>query len=201
VTNPPLKIVVASANAPKATEIVAILEPLVGDRIVILPRPIEIGEIEETGTTLEQNAELKARAVAEATGLAALADDTGLEVDALGGAPGVYSARYAGKDASDEENIAKLLGELKGRIDRAARFRTVVVLAFPDGRILSASGTAEGWIGEIARGGSGFGYDPIFVPAGGTRSFAELAGEEKDAVSHRGAAIRSLAPLLFSELA
>ena len=157
--------------------------------------------MEETGDTLEANARLKARAVAAAAGLPAMADDTGLEVDALGGAPGVYSARYAGEGATYADNVAKLLDELGslpgGGGARRARFRTVALVAWPDGREVAAEGTVEGRIAAVARGGGGFGYDPVFVPdEGGGRTFAEMAAGEKHAVSHRGRAFRALAAAL-----
>jgi len=200
VSDPPLTIVVASANQHKVDEIVAILEPLVVPRVAIVPRPLEIGEIEETGDSLEANAWLKATAVAEVTGLPAVADDTGLEVDALNGAPGVYSARYAGAHASDEENVTKLLAALDGVTDRTARFRTAAVVVFPGGRSISTSGTIEGRIGLDRQGRSGFGYDPVFVPDGGSRTFAELSAQDKHAISHRGRAFRALAVALLSSL-
>ena len=199
-SDPPLTIVVASANQHKVDEIVAILEPLVVPRVAIVPRPLEIGEIEETGDSLEANAWLKATAVAEVTGLPAVADDTGLEVDALNGAPGVYSARYAGAHASDEENVTKLLAALDGVTDRTARFRTAAVVVFPGGRSISTSGTIEGQIGLDRQGRSGFGYDPVFVPDGGSRTFAELSAQDKHAISHRGRAFRALAVALLSSL-
>lgn len=195
-----LTVVIASANQYKVDEIVAILEPLLAPRVALIPRPTAIGEIDETGDSLETNAWLKATAVAAATGLPALADDTGLEVDALDGAPGVYSARYAGAHASVEENVAKLLAALDGVTGRTARFRTAAVVLFPGGRSISASGTVEGRIGLDRRGSLGFGYDPVFVPDGGSRTFAELSAEEKHAISHRGRAFRALATCLLESL-
>jgi XTP/dITP diphosphohydrolase len=196
----PFELVLASANPHKSAEIIAILGPLVGERITIRPRPASIGEIDESGETFEENAEQKARVVAEATGAAAIADDSGLEVDALGGAPGVRSARYAGEGATDEANVAKLLDALAGRPDRSARFRAAVVVAFPDGRLLATSGAVDGRIGETPRGAAGFGYDPIFIPTGSTRSFAEFDPGEKHVGSHRAIALRALAPLLLAEI-
>jgi XTP/dITP diphosphohydrolase len=136
-----------------------------------------------------------------ATGLPAVADDTGLEVDALGGAPGVFTARYAGESATYADNVTKLLHELAARPDdggeRRARFKTVALVAFPDGSEVWAEGVMEGIIATEARGGHGFGYDPVFEPAGGEgRTFAEMAPAEKDAVSHRGRAFRALATRL-----
>lgn len=149
---------------------------------------------EETGATLEENAVLKARAAFEASGMPALADDTGLEVEALAGRPGVRSARYAGPGATYEDNRRRLLAELAGvePARRRARFTTVVALYRGDGRILLFTGSVEGWILEAPRGTGGFGYDPLFVPDGATRSFAEMTREEKDRFSHRGAALRKL---------
>jgi XTP/dITP diphosphohydrolase len=201
VSDGPLEIVLASANPHKASEIVEILEDLAAGRIVIVSRPKTVGEIDETGTTLEENAQIKARVVCGATGSPALADDTGLEVDGLGGAPGVYSARYAGTGATDEENVAKLLGALEGHTDRSARFRTVAAVAFPDGRMICASGVIEGSIADAPRGSAGFGYDPIFIPGGESRSYAELSSTEKHAISHRGRALRSLVGRLLPDLA
>jgi XTP/dITP diphosphohydrolase len=189
------QIVVATANGDKAQEIRGVLEAE-GLAIEWVPRPADVPEVDETGTTLLENARLKARALVDATGLAAVADDTGLEVDPLGGAPGVYSARYAGEDATYADNVGKLLDELDAvrRNARTARFRTVVVLARPSGVELSAEGVIEGVIASSARGSAGFGYDPVFVPAGGGgRTFAEMTASEKDAISHRGRALRSLA--------
>ncbi len=188
--------VLATANPEKAEEISAIL----GHSVRLLARPPSVGEVEETGETLLENARLKARALVEATGLAAIADDTGLEVDAIGGAPGVHSARYAGEVATYADNVAKLRHELAG-IDapRTARFRTVALAAWPDGRELSAEGSVTGVIAPAPRGDKGFGYDPLFVPdEGDGRTFAEMAPEEKHLISHRGRAFRALAALLFA---
>ena len=151
-----------------------------------------------TRTRCVGNARLKARALVAATGTAAVADDTGLEVDALGGAPGVYSARYAGEDATYADNVAKLLRELAaledGGGERRASFKTVALVAFPDGSEVWAEGVLPGTIATESRGTNGFGYDPVFVPDGGDgRTFAEMRPEEKDAVSHRGRAFRALA--------
>lgn len=188
-----LTVVMASANPDKVAEITAILSAALPG-VEIRPRPDEVGEVEETGATLLENARLKAAALAESTGLPAVADDTGLEVRALRGAPGVYSARYAGEHATYGENVAKLLGALVGVSDRRARFRTVAVVRWPDGEEVVAEGTVDGSIAESARGGSGFGYDPVFVPDGrGGETFAEMGQEAKHEVSHRGRAFRALA--------
>jgi XTP/dITP diphosphohydrolase len=192
----PLVLVLASANPDKAAEIAAVLADAVA--VDLLSRPASVPDVVEDGETLLDNARLKARALVAATGTAAVADDTGLEVDALGGAPGVYSARYAGEDATYADNVAKLLRELEALSDhggaRRARFRTVALTAFPDGSEMWAEGTVEGTIVPEPRGQAGFGYDPVFAPDDGDgRTFAEMSSEEKHAVSHRGRAFRALA--------
>jgi XTP/dITP diphosphohydrolase len=187
-----VRIVLASANPDKAQEIREIL----GAAVELVPRPEEVPDVVEDGDTLLDNARLKARALCDATGLPALADDTGLEVDAIGGEPGVRAARYAGEHVSYADNVAKLLGALDGVADdaRTARFRTVAMVRFPDGNELIADGVIEGHIAREVRGVNGFGYDPIFVPVEGDgRSFAEMDGDEKHAISHRGRALRALA--------
>lgn len=194
----PLRLVLATANPHKATEIRSILATA-GVPVELVPRPAEVPDVVEDADTLEGNARLKAVALVEATGLPALADDTGLEVDALGGEPGVRSARYAGEPADDARNVALVLDRMAAarRASRTARFRTVVVLRWPDGRELQGVGTVEGVVADAPAGDGGFGYDPIFRPAGGGgRTFAEMAPEEKDALSHRGRALRALAALL-----
>jgi XTP/dITP diphosphohydrolase len=190
-----LRLVVATANPDKAHEIRAVLEAA-GAAVELIPRPENVPEVEETGATLVENARLKAEALRDATGVAAIGEDTGLEVDALGGAPGVLSARYAGVDATYADNVAKLLREVDAvrRASRTARFRTSVVLAWPDRRELVTEGVVEGVITNEARGTGGFGYDAVFAPAGaGGRTFAELTPEQKHAISHRGRALRALA--------
>ena len=189
----PLQLVAATANPHKLVEFAAIL----GSAVELLPRPGDLGEVVEDGDTLEANARLKAAAVCGHTGHAAVADDTGLEVTALGGAPGVKSARYAGEHADDADNRTRLLEELEGAADRSARFRTVAVVAFPDGSEMLAEGMTTGTIAVVSRGDGGFGYDPVFVPDGGDgRTFAEMSPDEKNAVSHRGRAFRALATQL-----
>jgi XTP/dITP diphosphohydrolase len=188
-----VELVAASANPDKVNEIAAVLESA---GIELLPRPADIPDVVEDAVTLEGNARLKAVAVCEAAGRAAVADDTGLEVDALDGAPGVYSARYAGEDATYADNVTKLLGALDGvpAPARTARFRTVVIARFPNGDEIVADGWVDGTIATEPKGVGGFGYDPVFVPAGGDgRTFGELAPAEKHAVSHRGRALRELA--------
>ncbi len=196
----PLRLVLATANPHKATEIRAILAAA-GVAVELVPRPDEVPDVVEDAPDLEGNARLKAVALAEATGLPALSDDTGLEVDALDGRPGVRSARYAGKDGDAAANVAKLLGELDGLAPerRTARFRTVAMVRWPDGREVTASGAVTGAIAPAPRGDGGFGYDPVFLPdEGDGRSFAEMDPAAKDAISHRGRALRALATLLVS---
>jgi len=192
-----LRLVLASANPDKAAEITAILSPVEG--LELVPRPAGVPDVEETGETLLDNARLKARALVDATGSAAVADDTGLEVDALDGAPGVYSARFAGEGARYADNVAKLLASLAGvpAAGRTARFRTVALVCFPDGTEVAAEGMVEGHIPEAAAGTGGFGYDPVFAPAEGSgRTFAQMTPDEKHACSHRGRAFRALAEQL-----
>jgi XTP/dITP diphosphohydrolase len=188
-------LVVASANPDKVAEITEILAAADLD-VELVARPPHVADVVEDGVTLEDNARLKALALCDATGLPAVADDTGLEVDALGGAPGVFTARYAGEGASYDDNVRKLLHEL-GSVppgERTARFSTVALVRWPDGREVAAIGTVEGAIVAEARGSGGFGYDPIFCPTEGDgRTFAELSPGEKHSVSHRGRAFRTLA--------
>ena len=189
-------VVLATANPEKAAEINAALADV---DIELVPRPSNVPDVDETGTTLVANARLKADALCIATGLPALADDTGLEIDALGGGPGVYSARFAGPNATYSDNVERVLTEMTEarRASRTARFRTVLVLAWPDGREIVASGVVEGVITDEPHGGQGFGYDPIFRPAGGKgRTFAEMTRAEKQQLSHRGRALRALAEQL-----
>ena len=189
-----MRLVLATANPDKARELAALLEGF-----EVLSRPAGLPDVDETADTLEGNARLKAEAVLAATGEAAVADDTGLEVDALGGRPGVHAARYAGPDATYADNVAKLLRELEGVPSdrRRARFRTVAVALFPDGAEVVAEGAVDGRIAESPAGDAGFGYDPVFVPDGGDgRTFAQMTPVEKAALSHRGRALRSLAARL-----
>jgi XTP/dITP diphosphohydrolase len=195
-----LDLVVASANPDKAAEISDILGPVPGLRLY--PRPPAVPDVKETGATLVDNARLKAAALVAATGMAAVADDTGLEVDALGGAPGVYSARFSGEHATYADNVAKLLSELE-RVAalsperRTATFRTVAFVAYPDGGEEWAEGKVDGVIAAAPAGDAGFGYDPVFAPVGfGGRTFAQMSPAEKHAISHRGRAFRALADLL-----
>jgi len=188
-------LVAATANPHKLAEIAAVLGSDSGTADVeLLPRPEDLGEIVEDGDTLEANARLKATAVCRHTGAAAVSDDTGLEVAALGGAPGVRSARFAGDRADDADNRRRLLADLQGAADRSACFRTVAVAAFPDGAEVVAEGMTAGFISEAPRGDRGFGYDSVFVPdEGDGRTFAEMTADEKNGISHRGRAFRALA--------
>jgi XTP/dITP diphosphohydrolase len=222
-TKLPLPVVLATGNTDKAREIVEILveradEPVVAWAVTVgtetfgylldrpgdiaqtverTPAPDEPLDVDETGSTLEQNARIKADALASALGVPAIADDTGLEVDALDGAPGVRSARYAGERAQYDDNVEKLLAELGGRTDRTARFATVALARWPDGREIAVRGEVEGEIAISRRGSRGFGYDPVFVPTEGDgRTFAEMSPAEKHALSHRGRAFRALAEAL-----
>jgi XTP/dITP diphosphohydrolase len=183
------RLVCASANPDKVAEIGAILDGVVE----LLPRPPDVPDVVEDADTLVGNARLKAEAICRATGEAAVADDTGLEVAALGGSPGVRAARYAGESATYADNRAKLLRQLDGVHDRSAVFRTVVVVAYPDGSEVVVEGACPGRITESERGGRGFGYDAVFAPdEGDGRTFAELSEAEKNAISHRGRAFRNL---------
>ena len=185
----------ASGNPHKFSEISALLA---GAPIDLEPLPAGIVLPPENGATLLANARIKARAAARATGRIALADDTGLEVDALGGEPGVLTARYAGERATFDDNNRRLLDRLSGihGVNRRARFRCVFVLAAPEGGEISAEGRLEGFIADAPRGEDGFGYDPLFVPEGSERTLAELEAGEKNALSHRGRAAEGLIDLL-----
>jgi XTP/dITP diphosphohydrolase len=181
-------LVIASRNDDKVTEIESVLTHAgLADTVV---RGLDWPEVDETGSTLEENALLKARAVAEVTGLPALGDDTGLEVAALDGRPGVRTARYAGESATYEDNFRKLLDEMSGIESRKASFRTVVALVFPDGSEVVASGHLDGVIATEPRGAFGFGYDPVFEVAG--KTLGEIPEDEKSKMSHRAIALRSL---------
>ncbi|MFV1998845.1 MAG: RdgB/HAM1 family non-canonical purine NTP pyrophosphatase [Acidimicrobiia bacterium] len=188
----PHGVVVASKNEDKIAEVEALLAAL-DPSIVVIPGH-SWAEIDETEDTLAGNALLKARAVVAATGHAAVADDTGLEVDALDGAPGVQTARYAGANATYDDNVDKLLAALTGVADRTARFRTAVALVTPSGEELVVEGVLEGSIATGRRGTGGFGYDPIFEVDG--RTLAEIPTEEKNRISHRALALHALANAL-----
>jgi XTP/dITP diphosphohydrolase len=189
------RFVLATANPDKVREITAVLADA-GVDIDLAPRPSTVPDVDETGDTLEDNARLKAEALCVATGLPAIADDTGLEVEALDGAPGVRSARFAGEGATYADNVNLLLDRLRDvpAPRRGARFATVALARWPDGREVAAFGEVTGVITPEARGGEGFGYDPVFVPDGSDgRTFAEMAPAEKHELSHRGRAFRTLA--------
>jgi len=182
------RVVVASKNPDKIVEVEAVL---VGAGVVgEIVRGLSWPDIVEDGDTLVENALLKARAVTAATGLATIADDTGLEVDALGGAPGLHTARYAGPDATYGENVSKLLQDLYGVENRAARFVTAVALVTPNGPDRTAEGVLSGSIATKPRGSGGFGYDPIFEV--GERTLAEIPATEKNRISHRARALHAL---------
>ncbi len=190
------KIVFATANVHKLKEVREIL----GDQFeVVSLKELDFHEeIPETGDTLEENASIKSHAILDRFNIDCFADDTGLEVDALGGAPGVYSARYAGEDVTYDQNVNKLLSELNGVKQRSARFRTVISLLM-EGKEYFFDGTVEGHILDHKLGSGGFGYDPVFVPDGFDKTFSEMAPETKNAISHRGRAIRKLADFLQSK--
>lgn len=189
------RVVLATRNPGKLAE----LSRLVGDvELVSLAEFPEVGEVEETGATFLENALLKARAVSAATGLVAVADDSGLEVDALNGMPGVLSARWSGRHGDDAANLRLVLGQIASVPDerRGASFVCAAVAVAPGGAVRVAEGRVHGYLLREPRGDGGFGYDPIFVPTGETRTTAELTPSEKDALSHRGQAMRSLVPAL-----
>jgi XTP/dITP diphosphohydrolase len=189
------QLVCASANPDKVTEIAAILQGVVR----LLPRPAHVPDVVEDADTLIGNARLKAAAISAATGLPAVSDDTGLFVDALGGAPGIYAARFAGEDATYADNRAKLLRELVDATERTARFVSAVMVVWPNGRELGVEGVCEGTIAVAELGDRGFGYDSVFIPDDGDgRSFAQMSDEEKNTISHRGRALRSLLEALRS---
>jgi XTP/dITP diphosphohydrolase len=184
-----LRLVCASANPDKVVEIAAILDGVVD----LLPRPPGVPEVAEDADTLIGNARLKATAICVATGLPAVSDDTGLFVDAIGGAPGIYAARFAGEDATYADNRAKLLREMGDARNRRARFVSAVVVVWPDGHELAVEGVCEGTIATTELGDRGFGYDPVFVPDDGDgRSFAQMSDAEKNQISHRARALHAL---------
>jgi XTP/dITP diphosphohydrolase len=191
------QIVLATRNRGKITELKALMQDF-GIEVLSVADMEGVPEVEEDATTFLENSLKKAREISTATGIMALADDSGLVVDALNGAPGVYSARYAGDDATDEQNYLKLLDEIKDIPDgeRTARFKCVMVLYHPSGQWISAEGACEGIISHEPTGSQGFGYDPVFfVPELG-RSMAQLSSEEKNAISHRGNALKKLREML-----
>ena len=183
-----MKILAATGNQHKVKEFRQILGPL-GFEVLSTEDVGELPEVDETGSTFEENAILKARAIAEFCNMPVLADDSGLEVFSLDGAPGIYSARYAGEDATNEERMEKLLGELSDIADRSARFVCVIAIAGPEALYGVSEGEVRGLIATSPKGANGFGYDPIFLPDGDCRSFAEMTAAEKDAISHRARAL------------
>lgn len=196
-------IVAATKNKHKITEIEEITS-LFGMKVISRD---EAGisddiEIEETGETFEENSRLKAEGIMRICGMPTIADDSGLEVDCIGKAPGVYSSRFAGVDGDDEANNAKLIDMISHYPyeERTARFVSVITMVFPDGETLVARGTVEGHVIPELRGEGGFGYDPLFIPEGHTRTFGEFAPEEKNSISHRGNALRILKELLDEQL-
>jgi XTP/dITP diphosphohydrolase len=186
------RLVVASKNPDKIEEIEAVLMSV--GLVDEIARGLDWPDIEESGSSLEENALLKGRAVVAAVGLPAVADDTGLEVAALGGRPGVRTGRFAGPDATYRDNVTLLLRELDGVTDRGARFRTAVALVWPDGTELVVEGILDGVIAETPRGSGGFGYDPVFEVEG--RTLSEMGLEMKNTLSHRARALRALAEAL-----
>jgi len=194
----PQRIAIASRNAHKLREIGRICADWPVEWLTVETHDAPWPDVEETGDTYLDNALLKARAVADALGVPALADDSGIEVDALGGRPGPRSARFSGSDATDERNLQALMQAVAGipKGGRSARYRCVSVIAWPEGEALHAEGVCEGALVGKRRGQRGFGYDPIFVPAGWEEAMAELSDEQKDRISHRGRAFRALYGLL-----
>ncbi len=185
--------IIASNNQGKVREVDRILNPLGIAAVTAKSKGITLDDVEETGTTFAENALLKARAAFERTGMPAIADDSGLSVDALGGQPGVYSARYAGENATDADRIAKLLKNMEGmpKEKRTAHFTCSVCCILDENTVITAEGHVYGVIAFEPKGSGGFGYDPVFIIDDG-RSFGELTPEEKDKVSHRGNALRTL---------
>lgn len=193
-----MKLAIATNNQHKLQEIRAILGDSFEELLSLKDLGIDV-DVEETGTTLEENALIKARAILALSGIATLADDTGLMVDALNGAPGVYSARYAGEEHNDAKNRALLLKNLDGAKDRSAHFATVIALCYPDGKTLTASGRVNGEILLSERGTEGFGYDSLFFSTELGKTFAEATQAEKNSVSHRGRALRAMLELVKSQ--
>ncbi len=193
--------VIATGNPKKLTELNRILNPLGVDAVSLKGIGISIDEIEETGKTLEENARIKAKAVAKLTDKAVIADDTGLFVDALNGEPGVYTARYAGENANGVENYKKLLKNLEEipHEKRKAHFATCICCIFPNGEEIVSTGECHGYIAKEPHGENGFGYDPVFEVEDG-KSLAELTADEKDAISHRGNALRDFKIKLLEKL-
>ena len=191
-----MKIIIATHNKHKLQEMSRILSPMGYEVVTDLDLGIELSDVEENGETFLDNARIKAEAGCKESGLPCIADDSGLCVDALGGAPGVYSARYSGVHGDDDGNNRKLLSELSGvpAEKRTAHFACAICVSFPDGSEVTATGKCEGYIGYEKKGTNGFGYDPLFMV--GDRSLAQMTAEEKDAISHRGNALKELQKIL-----
>lgn len=187
-----MEFIIATNNAKKLKELERILNPLGINAVSAKEAGVVLDDVEETGTTFAENAFLKANAAFTKTGMPAVADDSGLSVDALDGRPGIYSARYAGDNASDEDRYNKLLDEMKdvSESDRTAHFTCAICCILPDGTKIEVEGICEGKIAFKPTGNGGFGYDPVFIY--GDKSYAQLTSEEKDSVSHRGKALRKL---------
>ncbi len=194
-----MKLVLASKNPHKLEELRAILGDLEVEIILESDAGVDV-DVEETGTTFEENARLKAEAVMKACGLPAVADDSGLCVDALNGAPGVYSARYGGEGLDDAGRYRLVMDNLRGMLDRRAKFVSCICCCFPDGRVIEARGECPGTIAYAPQGTNGFGYDPVFFVPGLKKTFAQMTPEEKNAVSHRGNALRAFAEKLKETL-
>ncbi len=195
-----MKVVLASKNAHKLQELQDILSAQGVEVILESAAGVDV-EVEETGTTFEENSLLKARAVMEASGLPAIADDSGLMVDALNGAPGVYSARYGGPDLDDVGRYRLLLENMRGVLDRKCRFVSAITLCMPSGDIVTARGECPGTLAYAPQGENGFGYDPIFFVPEKKKTFAQLTAEEKNAISHRGRALQLFQEKLSAYLA
>lgn len=193
-----MKLAIATNNAHKLQEIRAILSGQFDELLSLKDLGIDV-DVEETGTTLEENALLKARTIQAICHIPTLADDTGLMVDALGGAPGVYSARYAGEEHNDASNRALLLKNLQNEQNRNAHFATVIAIVYPSGDFITSKGRVEGEILREERGNEGFGYDSLFYSYELKKTFAEASQEEKNSVSHRGRALRAMLEKLQTE--
>ena len=185
-----MKLVLASKNAHKLVEMKDILSQLGVEVVLESEAGVDV-DVEETGATFEENAYLKAHAVMEASGLPAIADDSGLCVDALNGAPGVYSARYGGPGLDDAGRYKLLLENMRGQLDRRCRFVSAICCCFPNGDRVEARGECAGTLAYAPKGEDGFGYDPVFFVPGLKKTFAELSPEEKNAISHRGNALKA----------
>ena len=184
-----MKVVLASKNQHKLVEMRDILSAQGVEVVLESDVGVDV-DVEETGTTFEENSLLKAKAVMEASGLPAIADDSGLAVDALGGAPGVYSARYGGEELDDAGRYRLLLENMRGQLDRRCKFVSVITLCMPNGDVISARGECPGTLAYAPQGENGFGYDPIFFVPEKKKTFAQLSPEEKNAISHRGNALK-----------